>query len=266
MCNELPELWNNPNPLPPLRILRDIGVVYDKYFVKKYVDAICVSDEINAKRIIRRYGMQPHIVHYGIDYDFFSIGNENRPSQKFNLHNAFIVLQVGWLSPQKNQLESIKAVEKLRDKIPHIKLILVGSGHGYLYETMLKSYVSKKGLNNHVIFLGHQPREEVRDLYHACHILVHPVGEQGGWLTPFEALCASKPIIVSPSMNAASIIEKEKIGIATNDLAKAILDVYNNPKPYQDMARRGKRWVADNLSWDKFGQRMVEVFESVIKC
>lgn len=264
MCNELPELWNNPNPSPPLKILRDGGVLYDKFVVKKYVDAICVSDEANARRVIERYGIQPHIVYYGIDYNFFSNGNRNRALRKFNLHDDFVLLQVGWLNPQKNQLESIKAVEQLKDKIPNMKLVLVGSGHGYLYENMLKSYVSKKSLNKQVIFLSHLPREEVRDLYHVCHVLLHPVKQQGGWLAPFEALCASKPIIVSSSMTAATIIERQKIGIVTNDFAKAIWDVYNNPTLYYDMARRGKRWVADNLSWDTFGQRMVKVFESVL--
>lgn len=263
MCNEPPDLWHNLKPSPPLRILRNIGVACDRLIISKSISAICVGDEISAKRVIERYGRQPKIIHYGIDYDFFSSGDKEQVLQRFDLHDAFVLLQVGWISPQKNQLESIKAVEQLRKDIPNIKLVLAGSG-GNSYEKMLKEYVHMKGLEKYVIFTGHLPKLVIRDLYHACDLSVFPIRTQGGWLAPFEALCASKPIIVSPSMTAATIIEREKIGVVTNDFAKAVWDVYNDSSPYYDMARRGKRWVADNLSWDMFCQRMVEVFESVL--
>jgi len=263
MCNEPPELWHNPNPSISLRILRDVGVTCDKIIVDKSINSICVADEFSAKRVTERYNIQPKIVYYGVDYEFFSNENGKEVLQKFNLHNNFVLLQVGWINPQKNQLESIKAIEQLRNDIPDIKLVLAGSG-GNPYEKMLKEYVHKKRLEKHVVFTGHLSKEIIRDLYHTCDIVLSPVRSQGGWLAPFEALCASKPIIVSSSMTAATIIEREKIGIVTNDFAKAIWDVYNNPTLYYDMARRGKRWVADNLSWDTFGQRIVEVFESVL--
>lgn len=263
MCNEPPELWHNPNPSIPLRILRDLGVVCDKIIVHKSIGSICVADELSAKRVKERYNMQPKIVYYGIEYEFFSSGNGKKVSQRFNLHNNFVLLQVGWLSPQKNQLKSIKAMEQLRSDIPNIKLVLAGSG-GNPYEKTLKEYVYTRGLEKYVIFTGHLRKEIIRDLYHACDIVLSPVKSQGGWLAPFEALCASKPIIVSPSMTASNIIRKEKIGTVINDLAKAVGDIYNNPQPHYDMARRGKHWVADNLNWDTFCQRMLAVFESVL--
>lgn len=263
MCNEPPDLWHNPNPSIPLKVLRDIGVACDRLIVSKSISAICVADEFSAKRVIERYGRQPKIIHYGIDYDFFSSGDERQVSQRFDLYNNFVLLQVGWISPQKNQLESIKAVERLRSDIPNIKLILAGSGQNP-YGKILREYVYTKGLEKYVVFTGHLSKKIIRDLYHACDLVLSPVRSQGGWLAPFEALCASKPIIVSPSMTASSIIRKEKIGTVTNDFAKAIWDIYNNPRPYHDTARRGKRWVADNLNWDTFCQRMLAVFESVL--
>jgi glycosyltransferase involved in cell wall biosynthesis len=167
------------------------------------------------------------------------------------------------LSPAKNQLESVKAVERLKEAIPNIRLLLVGAGVGS-YERVLRRYVCEKSLQSYVKFLGFQPREVIRDLYHISDIIVHPVKEQGGWLTPFEALCAAKPIVVSHQMTAADIIKKENIGVVTDDLVSAILQIYRSPKEYRRMGLKGQRYVAENLSWESFGRRMLSLFERVL--
>jgi len=263
MCNEPPDFWNNPNPSPPLKMLRHAGLVLDKFIVNKSIDALCVADEFNANRAIKKYQKQPIIVYYGIDHDFFSSGKGEYITKEYRLHDSFVLLQIGWIGPSKNQLESVRAVEKVKKVIPNVKLVLAGSSVKP-YEKMLKEYIRQTKCEKHVIITGYLPNYKVRDLYHASDIVLSPVKLQGGWLAPFEALCASKPIIVSPSMSASSIIKREKIGGVTDNFAQAILDAYNNPKPFQDMARRGKQWVAENLSWDKFCDRMLTVFEKVL--
>lgn len=115
-------------------------------------------------------------------------------------------------------------------------------------------------LKEYIIFKGHLNREDIRDFYYACDILMHPIKSQGGWLTPFEALCARKPIIVSSQMTASDIIKRENIGIVTNNYAEAVIDIYRNPTKYNEMANRGKEWVKQNLSWDIFSEKMLDLF------
>jgi 1,2-diacylglycerol 3-alpha-glucosyltransferase len=235
----------------------------DKMVVKKYVSHICVADEFNAERFEKIYGIRPTIVPYGIDYEFFSKGNGKRARKIFNLDEKdFVLLQVGMLTPLKNQLESIKVVRNLENRIPNIKLILAGYGEEE-YVKILKNYVQDFRLERHVIFTGHLARTIVRDLYAACDVCLFPVKSQGGWLSPFEALCAGKPIVVSTQMTAADIINKNKIGIVTDDFTRVVLDMYNNPAKYRRMAMRGKMWVKENLNWNNFCQRMLEIFERV---
>lgn len=264
MCNEPPDLWGNAEPSVPLKMLRNIGAVIDKTIVDS-INKICVADEFNAARVLETYGRKTEIIPYGIDYEFFcNNDNENFVLEKFSLSaDDLILLQVGWLSPAKNQLESVKAVKRLKETISDVKLILVGASVGS-YEKTLKEYVVANGLKDHVVFLDFQAREIVRELHHIADIVIHPVNEQGGWLTPFEALCASTPIIVSKRMTAANIISKEEIGVVTDDLVGAIHKIYNRPKEYKKMALRGKQYVANNLSWDAFGKRMLSVFENVV--
>jgi glycosyltransferase involved in cell wall biosynthesis len=166
------------------------------------------------------------------------------------------------LQPFKNQMESIKTIEKLRERIPNLKLVLAGWGLQE-YENSLKNYIKEKGLEKNVVFTGHLDREGIRDLYNTCDVLLHPIKSQGGWLSPFEALCAKVPVVVSPEMTASDIIRKEKIGIVTHAYVEAVLEIYNNQEKYHEMAEKGKEWVINNLSWDKYCEKMVDLFTKI---
>jgi glycosyltransferase involved in cell wall biosynthesis len=129
---------------------------------------------------------------------------------------------------------------------------------------MLRRYVKERNLERNVIFAGHVNGELMRDLYSACDLLLHPIKSQGGWLAPFEALCAGKVIVVSTEMTASDLIKKERIGIVTNNFTEAVWNIYNEPSKYIKMAQRGQIWVKNNLSWKRFCQKMVDLFYRVV--
>jgi len=268
MCNEPPELYLGSESKyrfisTLLKIANKTLLSFDRFVVSRYIKNVVVADEFNAERFKENYNITPNIINYGIDYAFFSQGDGERAKERFGLHDSFVLIQVGMLTSFKNQMESIKTVEALKGEIPDIKLMLVGLDEGE-YAEMLKRYVQSKELDPYVIFTDQLPQDEIRDLYHASNVALFPIGPQGGWLSPFEALSANLPIIVSPLMTASSIIKRENIGIITDDFAGAIMSIYNNPEKYQEMAERGQKWVKKNLSWDKFCENMVELFHRSI--
>jgi glycosyltransferase involved in cell wall biosynthesis len=260
MCNEPPQL----NFAGPSLIEKSIGgvvVKLDRMVVKNHVDCVCVADEFNARRFEKIYGVKPVVIPYGVDSKFFATGNAAKARKKFKLgRDDFILLQVGMITPFKNQMESVRAAAALKDKIPNLKLVLAGTGEKG-YEKSLRELVKKSGLEKNVIFTGHVPRADVRDLYAACDVAVFPVKPQGGWLSPFEALCAGKPVVVSTQMTAHDMIKKNNMGVVTDDLVNAILDIRKNLVKYRKMAGRGRQWVGKNLSWDRFCEKMVENFK-----
>ena len=203
----------------------------EKYSVKGYVKNVVVADEFNAERFKNIYIITPDIINYGIDHAFFAWGNGEAAITRFSLQNSFVLLQVGAITPFKNQIESIKAIESLKDEIPRIKLLLVGLQEGN-YVEMLHQYIRANGLEPYVTFTGHLSHSEIRDLYHACDIALYPIKSQGGWLSPFEALSASLPIIVSSRMTAADIIARGELGIVTDNFVDAVKAIYNNPEKY----------------------------------
>ena len=244
MCNEPPEMFSS--------LARKPIEAFGRFVARNYMRYTVVSDEVNAEAFKLIYGFRPEIIHYGVDYEFFSKGGGRWEAGKF------IILHVGTLTPFKNQLESIKVVEELARRIPNIRLVLAGWGQQD-YVDSLKKYIEDKGIEDRVLFTGNLAREEVKNLYHTCDVLLHPTGPQGGWLTPFEALCAKVPVVTSREFTGSYIIERENIGVVTDNYAEAIWDIYQNREKYAEVTERGQLWVKHNLGWDKFGGKMVEL-------
>jgi glycosyltransferase involved in cell wall biosynthesis len=268
MCNEPPDLWNNPNPSLIMRILRFIGIVVDRFIVNRYVNEICVADELNAQRVKTRYNRNSTIIPYGIDYEVFTRNyTTDELDELFAQYkidkNEFILLQVGVISPQKNQIESIKALKVLLENNYNVKLILSGRNNTP-YKRYLDRFIYAHKLTDRVIFTGHLPKSIVAKLYQIAHVCLFPVKEQGGWLAPFEALLCGKPVVVSSTVGAASLIKKYDFGMVSDDFSTAILEVFNNYDMYLSKAKRGSTWVRENLTWENFTTRMLKVFEKAL--
>ena len=260
MCNE-PELHLSLELPFSLKFKAFLRVIrpFEEFVVRNYVKRAIVADGFNAKRFKAIYGIEPEIIHYGIDCGFFSGGDAGRAREEFGLKDKFVILHIGMLTPMKNQIDSLRTLKAVRSGIPNALLALAGSGGGE-YKRALDDYVRENGLGDNVLFTGHIDRQRLRDLIHASDVVLHPIKEQGGWLSPFEALCAGKPVVVSNEMTASEIIKREYIGVVTNDYAGAITDIRENPARYKEMAARGAEFVRINLSWETFCGRMAELF------
>ena len=261
MCNE-PELYlrlQNPGVSIFKKLLYLLLLPLEKRLLKRYVRQIVVADNFNYERFMALYKTAATICHYGIDHDFFSRGDREKAKRKYNLDSYFTVLHVGWFTVLKNQMGSLRAVDELRSVIPNIKLVLAGYGEG-AYLKAVQEYIAERRLENVVVVTGHLTRSEVRDLYHAADVLLHPIRSQGGWLAPFEALCAGLPVIVSAEMTAAELIRQNRLGLVTHDFRGAVEEVWRKHLDYKKDAPRNADWVSRNLSWARFGDGMVTAY------
>jgi len=248
MCNEPAELFTNwwRKPIE----------AFNRWWVRKSDMKVVVADRFNADRFKKIYGVEPKVIPYGIDYDFWSQGECEET-------DGFTILQVGTITPYKNQMASIKVLEQLRNEIPNLKLVLAGIGD-VRYIEFLMQYVKERNLK--VLFTGSLCRDGLRGWYNRSDVLLHPVKSQGGWLVPFEAICAGLPVVVSEEFTGADIIKENKLGIVTRDYANVIKHgIVGYQQPWDEITQTAGLWVKENLTWEKFGEDMVKVFEEVIK-
>lgn len=239
--------------------LKDCLLYTEKLLVQKYIDKICTVSKLAARIVEKRYRKPTNVVYPAVDYEFYSKGNPQIPLVKYELDGSFVILQVARITPQKNQMGIIMALEKLVKLIPNIKFIIAGGGEGP-YSNELKNYIKLKKLERYVTFTGYIQSEHVRDLYQACNVNILPAYLDSFGLTPIEGLCASKIPIVSPSCGVAEFLLEHEIGKVSGDLVSAIKEIYENFEIYQEMASRGKKVIKELLSRDAFGKHMETIF------
>lgn len=253
MCNEPPHCSLELNPIDKLFLQ------FEKHIVNNNIDDVVVADPYNQKRFGKLYNLQSNIINYGIDCDLFNV-------KSTATNHYFNIVQVGTVTPFKNQLKSIQAVEQLIIKIPKIHLVLVGDDNSQ-YAKELKQYVKDHDLNHHVVFMGNITQQDLRLVYAVSNLAVFPGKEQGGWLSPFEAMCAGLPVIVSEELPCSDIIKLNGLGHVTNNLkstilASAIFDIYDSNVKFDIEFNRN--WIKSNLTWELFGDNIIKQFEDTI--
>lgn len=272
-----PIVWNSSEVFGPYRKTRDLyersslfrfalgfGVFIDRYIVKHWVDEIVTCSKLNSHLIRERYGRASRVIPTCVDFDFFS-RNCSDAKERLGLQGNLLFLQVGSLVQSKDHILSIRALHLLKRKIPNIKLVIVGIGP---LEDILKKEANRLGLKEDVIFRGVVTEEELWLLYHACDVNLYPVRDQTYGLVPFEVLAAGRPSIVSNECGAAEIIESEKMGIliklSVESLTQAVTFALNHPEDMESMVDRGRRYVRENLTWEKYAKEVYCVFRDVL--
>lgn len=236
----------------------------EKYIVRNYITRYVVADRYNAERFIAIYGRKPSIINYGIDADYFSHGDRRAARERLGVGDEFIILHVGMLTKYKNQMASLEALNSLKSRLPTAKLVLAGFWDER-YKRQVDEYIFRNSLCDRVVLTGHVKKEVIKDWYHAADVMLHPIMPQGGWLSPFEAMSAGTPVIVSKDMTVSDVIREENLGIVADDYSESILDVYKKRDENLERAYCGGKWVADNLSWDAYSQKMLDEFECAMR-
>ena len=118
---------------------------------------------------------------------------KQKVSIKYDLPKKFI-LNVSSFHPRKNQLQLIKAFEKIKDKVEE-KVVLVGNS-GKMFST-LQNFIAEKNLQNDVLLLTTVTHEDLPALYQLSSVFVYPSILEGFGIPILEALFSKTPVITS---------------------------------------------------------------------
>ena len=271
-----PIVWISSEVLGPYDASRDLydkdiffrsavkaAAALDRYLVRKSVDKIVTCSELNRQLIKERYDLDSEVIHTGVDYDFFS-HNPCDAREELGLKDNYVLLHVGALVKRKNQILSIRALHRLKNKVPDAKLIIVGEG---LREPALKGEVRELGLDGDVLFTGRVSEERLRLLYHACDVNLFPVEDQTYGLVPFEAFATGKPSLVSEDSGAGLLMAERGLGYLihpdVDSIVEAVLKIWRNGEEANKVVEKGRAYVRENLTWDRYATAMAKIYENV---
>ncbi|ARC60636.1 MULTISPECIES: glycosyltransferase [Bacillus] len=188
-----------------------------------YVDAnkmVYVHNSLNVEKIIdsvenhgfsiESYEGQDHIIQKEEKPGIFSMKGIRLPK-----HNEINFVNMGRLSPEKDQEKLIKAFSQLINKYKNLKMKLYIIGDGILKET-LSDLVETLGVEESVIFTGQMKNPFF--LINKADCFVLSSNHEGQPMVLLETLVLNKPIIATDIAGSRSILEDGYGTLAPNNV------------------------------------------------
>jgi glycosyltransferase involved in cell wall biosynthesis len=158
-------------------------------------------------------------IHNGVDLSEFEwqLPDIDKPAVPY-------LLCVSAYKEQKAIDVLIRAVQRVRETHPSVKLVLVGAGH---LREELETLAAGLGLRDQIQFLGRQGRREIIRLLWGCKVFVLPSRFETFGIAVLEAMVCGKPVIATTAGGIPEIVQSGRNGILVrpddpNALAQAI--------------------------------------------
>jgi len=181
---------------------------------------------------------------------------------------APLLLSVSRLVTRKGQDSLIRAVPVIADKVPNLRVLIVGDGPD---APRLRGLVADLGLTNLVIFAGQVDWADLPAHYAAGDVFAMPCRTRGSGLDVeglgivfLEASASGLPVIAGESGGAPETVLAGRTGVVVDGrdvraVALAAIDLLRHPDRAACWGANGRAWVSAQWNWDRSATRLVEL-------
>ncbi len=224
----------------------------DDYYRKlkllfKQAEKILVLGPTMKERLIE-IGCPDHkiqIHHLGIELNQIKFKKRTLPKNKnirFMIASSFV--------PKKGIDDALKALHIIQNNL-NFSLDIIGDG--YLNEE-LRQMVGSLGLGERVTFHGYQPYENVLDLAHKSHVLLHPSktaknnDKEGTPMVIAAVMATGLPVVATYHSDIPELITNKVTGFLAKennpkDFSNAILNLIEDRKKYEECSIRSRQHI-----------------------
>ena len=253
----------------------DRWVAYEKRCVQEADRVIVVVDE--AKERLLRYGVPDEKVTVLMnveDVDSFSnIELDPGILAQYKEQKRFIVSYVGGFGPHRGLDTAIKAISLARERVPSIKLLLIGAQKGD-YSVVLQKIIKKFQVEDLVEITGWQPFEKVPSYIQASDVCLvpHHRSPHTDNTIPhklFQYMLMGKPVIVSDCRPLKRIVEETQGGLVfqagnAKDLANKIIALYDSRELRERCGKQGRRYVFERYNWKQESRKLIALYQRLL--
>ena len=184
----------------------------------------------------------------------------NNLRDSYGLKHKKVLGYVGRVSLEKNIVETLQYIEKIKHEIPNLAFIIVGIGDAV---PMLKKAVKKLDLEENVIFVGEIENSKLKYYYSLFDVFVTASNFETQGLTYFEAAVCGTPILAKADTALDGVFVDEENALIYHNydewvsrLEKALFD---DIKP---IVKNAKKTLL-NYSSDKWAKQLVGIYKEL---
>jgi len=244
--------------------------IVDK-IVLKSSDAIITVSEFSKKQLLEFVHVDEkkiHVLPNGINEEMKANKKNGDLCAKLGLDNKKIILSFGGLKRRKNLPFLIDSFNKLvkNGKTSYV-LLLAGGGE---LKNELMEMVKQLNLQANVKFLGFVPEEEKLGIYNLANVFVTTSSLEGFGRTAAEAMACGIPVLAPNVASLPEVVEDNKTGFlyksgCENDFCNKLVTLLENSSLQKALGEAGQKLVRDKFSWDKIINKMINIYEEIVK-
>ncbi len=260
---QIPHIWHLREFLDlDYNLHHDWGKLIFRYLLLGANAQIAISKAIKTYFFPNSPPNNSHIIYNGVaSITKFDLLYQQVQSQN-KLNSVYTFAIVGFIHPNKGQQTAIKALAKLAENYPTVRLLVVGQGN----TEPLKALVQELNIVDQVEFWGH-----IHDPYQAYlaadAVLMCSTNEGMGRVT-VEAMAACRPVIGFNQGGTSELIEHEQTGLlykgGYEELAACMQIFVEKPTWAKKMGEKGWNVARQNYSVESYASQVHQVLVSVL--
>lgn len=245
-----------------------------KYVARRYtktqcndLDAVIVPSSA-MQEVLRQYGVKTmtEVLPTGIELEKFNHGDGDKFRRKYNIPiDRPTLVFIGRVAFEKNIDFLLHVVNKVRQSIPEVLLLIAGEGPSLSH---LKHMAKNLSLNDNVLFLGYLDRKkELLDCYACGDAFVFASNTETQGLVLLEAMALGVPLISTAVMGTKDILAARKGALVCNEsideFTDAVITLLADKQLRENLSKEAleyvKTWSARSMA-----EKLVGFYERVI--
>jgi glycosyltransferase involved in cell wall biosynthesis len=207
---------------------------------------------------------QIEIIPPAVDHHLYYPSPNKKCLSKYGIgEGEKVILYVGAEEPRKNVQFLVNSFSKLKNRIPQVKLLKVGTPNYIGVREKLLKQIEALNLQKDVIFTGYVSESELAEIYNAVDLFVFPSLYEGFGIPPLEAMACGTPVITSNTSSLPEVVGDASIVVDPYDInkfAEEMYEVLTNDDLKKEMIGKGLK-RSKMFSWDNSAKKTLKVYK-----
>ena len=185
-----------------------------------------------------------------------------------------LVLFVGNLEPRKQVDVLLHAMRCVRQRIPHARLLIVGSGQSAGAADQTERLIGLRhdlDLDEAVTFVGRVDDQQLLDYYAAANVFALPSSSEAQGIVALEAMACALPVVATAVGGLLGTIRDGQTGFLVpsgrpEPLAERLVELLQDPPRAESIGVAARQSVERDFSWPRTVEMTIEVYREVLTC
>jgi glycosyltransferase involved in cell wall biosynthesis len=235
----------------------------------KKAGRIITGSEFSKREIVHYLNYPPervHVIPDAVDQSIYYPKRDKRVLKQLDIPESHkVILYVGSETPRMNLPTILKAIHKLKKRLPNIKLLKIGDPQKYGARESLLRLIKELNLERDVIFTGYVPEEELPKFYNVANLLVYPCLYAGFGLPPLEAMACGTPVITSNTTSLPEVVGEAGLMIDpynVNSWTDKMYEVLTNQDLINDLVNKGLN-RCKTFDWEVSVKKTFKIYQEI---